>query len=65
MSEHDCIQEDKINLMYENLILLRQKDEVREKNLTKIEEKIDKIIWFMLGQTASACIALIVILLNF
>lgn len=49
--------------MKQDIALLQQTGHIQTGILTKIEEKVDKILWFMLGITTSAIIALVVALL--
>ena len=58
-----CIQEKEIQEMKQDIALLQQTGDNQTRILTKIEEKVDKILWFMLGITTSAIIALVVALI--
>ena len=58
-----CIQEKEIQGMKQDIALLQQTGDNQTRILTKIEEKVDKILWFMLGITTSAIIALVVALI--
>lgn len=58
-----CTQEKEIQGMKQDIALLQQTGDSQTRILTKIEEKVDKILWFMLGITTSAIIALVVALI--
>ena len=58
-----CTQEKEIQGMKQDIALLQQTGDSQTRILTKIEEKVDKILWFMLGITTSAFIALVVALI--
>ena len=58
-----CTQEKEIQGMKQDIALLQQTGDNQTHILTKIEEKVDKILWFMLGITTSAIIALVVALI--
>ena len=58
-----CTQEKEIQGMKQDIALLQQTGDSQTHILTKIEEKVDKILWFMLGITTSAIIALVVALI--
>ena len=58
-----CTQEKEIQGMKQDIALLQQTGDSQTRILTMIEEKVDKILWFMLGITTSAFIALVVALI--
>lgn len=58
------MQLDTLNELENRINLLDQAQSSHSNLLGKIEDKIDRITWFLLGQTASACIALIIILIK-
>lgn len=49
--------------MKQDIALLQQTGNIQTSILSKIEEKVDKILWFMLGITTSAIVALVVALI--
>ena len=58
-----CTQEKEIQGMKQDIALLQQTGDSQTRILTKIDEKVDKILWFMLGITTSVIIALVVALI--
>lgn len=58
-----CTQEKEIQGMKQDIALLQQTGNIQTSILSKIEEKVDKILWFMLGITTSAIVALVVALI--
>lgn len=64
LNEQVCTQLDTLNELENRINLLDQAQGNHTKVLGKIEDKIDRITWFLLGQTASACVALIIILVR-
>lgn len=58
-----CTQEKEIQGMKQDIALLQHTGNIQTGILTKIEEKVDKILWFMLGITTSAIVALVVALI--
>jgi len=58
-----CTQEKEIQGMKQDIALLQHAGNIQTGILTKIEEKVDKILWFMLGITTSAIVALVVALI--
>lgn len=57
---HECTNEGKISAMATDIEYLKGNDQKIEKTLDKLEGKIDKILWFILGQ----CVAVIYLIIG-
>lgn len=64
VQSHECKKEGIIATIQANIESLKKQDEKDDKWKERIEAKVDKILWFLLGQTSTVIVAIIVYLVN-
>ena len=64
MVNHSCTQEGKISAIEQQITTIFNNQKKDEAWKVRIEDKIDKILWFFLGQTFTALIGIIVFVVN-
>lgn len=57
--EHNCKQEGKFASMEADIRYLKQADIKSDERQTRIEEKLDKILWFILGQSVTLVVTVV------
>ena len=56
---HECTNEGKIATMRTDIEHLKGNDSKIENSLEKINDKVDKILWFILGQSVTLLVTVI------
>ena len=57
LEQHECLHEEEIHLLREDVAVLKNSDIATSKILETMDAKLDKIVWFIIGACVSIAAA--------